>query len=153
MMAEKLAVRLKNFGFVGYLRILFTTLDKDYSREREDSFFSYLRKGLGSLFVRRDKYTFRIIVENKFAGNIGLFNPVREEYELGYFLLRGFRNKGVATEAVRQIIQIAKEKGIKKIFAITDTPNIPSQKVLEKNGFKINKKKSPKGEVFLWRKV
>ncbi len=134
-------IKLKKFGLIGHLRILLTTLDKDYAEERQDTFFSYLKKSLKYLFRKEDAYKFRIIVENKFAGNIGLFNPKNGTYELGYFILREYRNKGVITKAIEQIIKFAFEKKqIKKIIAITELDNLASQKVLKKNKFKKIKK-------------
>jgi ribosomal-protein-alanine N-acetyltransferase len=47
------------------------------------------------------------------------------------------RGKGLATEAVKLMVDfLFKTKNIERIEATTDTKNVASQKVLEKNGFK-----------------
>ena len=45
--------------------------------------------------------------------------------------------KGYATLAIKEIIKIAKKKGIKKLKAGFYEMNVGSKKVLLKNGFKI----------------
>ena len=45
--------------------------------------------------------------------------------------------KGYTTLAIKEIIKIAKKKGLKKLKAALYEMNIGSKKVLEKNGFKI----------------
>ena len=57
--------------------------------------------------------------------------------ELGYLIDETFQSKGVATEAVRQIVKIAFNEGnLNKIKATTIVQNVPSYRVLEKNSFK-----------------
>ena len=144
-------IKLKPFGFINYLRILSMTLDKKYSKEREDTFFSYLLKGLKSVF-QKDSYEFTIFVNGKFAGNIGFFNSKNRSYELGYMILRNYRGKGVATNAINKIIKLGfKELNISKIFAITDFENKESQKVLIKNKFKLIKREKNK-EKLIWER-
>jgi len=48
--------------------------------------------------------------------------------------------KGYATLAIKEIIKIAKKKGIKKLKAGLYEMNIGSKRVLLKNGFKIEAK-------------
>jgi RimJ/RimL family protein N-acetyltransferase len=48
--------------------------------------------------------------------------------------------KGYTTLAIKEIIKIAKKKGLKKLKAGLYEMNIGSKKVLEKNGFKIEGK-------------
>ena len=148
---KKINVEIKKIGLIGELKILLTTLDKGYSKERQDTFFSYLKKILKSQFQNKNIYHYKILVNKKFAGNIGLFNPKKRVYELGYFILRKYRNKGVSTMAINQILNLGfKELKIKKIKAITNKENIASQKVLKKNGFKIIKRSK---DEFVWEKL
>jgi RimJ/RimL family protein N-acetyltransferase len=58
-------------------------------------------------------------------------------FELGYAIEPKERGKGYATEAVRQIVSMLfSTASIERIEALTDTENVASQRVLEKNGFK-----------------
>lgn len=70
------------------------------------------------------------------AGGIGLHR--RQEYsaELGYWVGEPFWNRGIATEAVRLILECGfEELKIQRIFALTFEGNLASEKVLVKNGF------------------
>jgi RimJ/RimL family protein N-acetyltransferase len=144
-------IKLRKFKFRDYLRILFMTLNKKYSREREDTFFSYFFKGLRSVF-QKDSYEFAILVNGKFVGNIGIINS-KKGYELGYMILRDYRGKGIATKAVEEIMKFGfRELNIPKIFAITDLKNEASKKILIENKFKsIGNNKNKKG--IIWERV
>jgi RimJ/RimL family protein N-acetyltransferase len=57
--------------------------------------------------------------------------------ELGYWLGESYWNKGVATETVRIFTDyIFQHTGIVRLFACVLTCNLPSVRVLEKNGFR-----------------
>ena len=133
-------VELRKFRFPDYLRVLFMMLDKQYSQERDDTFFRYLKKGFKSV-QQRDSYEFSILVNGKFAGNIGLIKSKKGPYEIGYMVLRKYRSKGITTKAVEKILKFGFIKlKIKKVIAITDLKNGASQRVLRKNKFKIIKR-------------
>jgi len=56
--------------------------------------------------------------------------------EMGYWVGGPFWNKGYATEAVRQLLEIAfGELGVECVFATPLERNVASQQVLKKNGF------------------
>ncbi len=55
--------------------------------------------------------------------------------EIGYGLVESERRKGFGTEAIKGLIAIARERGIKQLRAETDVLNIASQKALIRNGF------------------
>jgi ribosomal-protein-alanine N-acetyltransferase len=58
--------------------------------------------------------------------------------ELGYRIGQVFQGQGVASQAVKEIIKIAKDTyGLREIEAGTATDNIGSRRVLEKNGFQV----------------
>lgn len=58
--------------------------------------------------------------------------------EIGYMLLTDEWSRGIATEAVRQICEIAFTKlNIIRITGYVYEPNTASRRVLEKNGFKL----------------
>lgn len=85
---------------------------------------------------------FCISVNDEVAGAIGLHpqsDIFLENAELGYWLGKNFRGRGVMTEAVKMAV----EKGfshfphIKRIFARPFGSNMGSRRVLEKAGFKM----------------
>ncbi len=58
-------------------------------------------------------------------------------YEVGYQIRPNERRKGYTTEAVRLMVDfLFTTKKIERVESVTDTENLPSQKVLEKNGFR-----------------
>ncbi len=85
---------------------------------------------------------FRIIVTDGIpVGSISV-EPKTDVYykdaEIGYMLLTEEWSKGVATEAVRQMCEIAfSSLDILRITGYVYEPNFASRRVLEKNGFKL----------------
>lgn len=80
--------------------------------------------------------------DNKIIGTISLKGKMKPKkfldyYEIGYGINEKYWNKGITSEALKLFIEIIKEnKNILKYSAETDLDNLPSQKVLRKNGFK-----------------
>ena len=66
--------------------------------------------------------------------------------EVGFFINPNYRNNGYASTALKLLSDWAFTNKVKTITAQTDKSNIASQKVLEKNGFQIDKKS--KNEIF-----
>ncbi len=54
---------------------------------------------------------------------------------LGYRVGQAHTGKGIATKALKLLLETVIDKDIKQIKAKTTTNNLASQKVLEKNGF------------------
>ena len=81
--------------------------------------------------------TYRAIVCN--GKLIGSISVEKKDYdaEIGYMLLNEYSNKGIGTEAVRQVCSIAfKDLSLEQITANVFQPNIASIRVLLKNGIK-----------------
>ena len=77
-----------------------------------------------------------IVYDGKLIGSISV-EKKDDDAEIGYMLLNEYANKGIATEAVKQICSIAfKALSIEQITANVFQPNIASIRVLLKNGFK-----------------
>jgi ribosomal-protein-alanine N-acetyltransferase len=58
-------------------------------------------------------------------------------YEIGYRIKPSERRKGYTTEAARLLVgYLFKRKNVERIESVTDTENLPSQRVLKKNGFR-----------------
>lgn len=67
--------------------------------------------------------------------------------EIEYMLLPRCWRRGYGTELVGELLKLASRSGLCKAAAITDPENIPSQKVLLKNGFEFVKQfANPEGE-------
>lgn len=86
---------------------------------------------------------FRLIaVDGKIVGEIsvekGKDSLSAKAGEIGYHILTEYWNKGITTEAAKQICELAfKELDIVRITARTFEPNMGSRKVLEKTGFEL----------------
>jgi len=84
-------------------------------------------------------------------GMIGVGNKeeVDNEIEVGYFVSEKYSGKGYTTEASFQVSRWAiKYFGLEYIMAIVELDNYPSQKVLEKSGYKKCGKKNLKLEGY-----
>ena len=59
-----------------------------------------------------------------------------EAAELGYLLLPEFWGAGIAGKIAKKLIELAREENkLYKLYAIIDPQNLPSRKILVKNGF------------------
>ena len=81
-----------------------------------------------------------IVVDGKAVGSIGIFlrtDVERISAELGYFIGEKYWNRGIMTEAVKQMVDyaFATFPQLRKIYATPFDFNIASHKVLEKAGF------------------
>lgn len=86
-----------------------------------------------------------IEVDGACAGAIGLHPKPdlwRRNMELGYWLARQHRGKGIMTEAIRQMVQLGFDTfpEVTRIYATPFGGNIASQKALEKAGFTLEAK-------------
>lgn len=81
-----------------------------------------------------------IDIAGECVGAIGLHPKTdlwRRNLELGYWLAKQHRGKGLMTAAIRQMVQLgfAEFPAITRIYAIPFGSNVASQKALEKAGF------------------
>jgi len=84
--------------------------------------------------------TFRaVVVDGKIVGSVSVERKAdiyKLDGELGYMLLNDYWNRGLMTQAVGQVCEIAiKELGLNRITANVFQPNLASQRILLKNGF------------------
>ncbi|MUK90760.1 GNAT family N-acetyltransferase [Ornithinibacillus sp. L9] len=76
--------------------------------------------------------------ENQVIGSCGFLNIAAQHFraEIGYELHRHYWGQGIATEAIEAILRFGFEQlKFQRIQALIEPPNIPSQKLLEKQGF------------------
>ena len=77
-----------------------------------------------------------IVCDGKTIGSISV-EKKDNDAEIGYMLHNDYSNKGIGTEAVKQICSIAfKVLSLEQITANVFQPNIASIRVLQKNDFK-----------------
>ncbi|HDR7517434.1 GNAT family N-acetyltransferase [Bacillus mobilis] len=103
--------------------------------------FDYFQKLLDDLLIEQadgDSYFYLIRNEEKeIVGRINLVDIDTEtrSSSLGYRVGEKFTKKGVASAAVKLVLDVAKNNEINEILAKTTTNNLASQIVLEKSGF------------------
>ena len=89
--------------------------------------------------LKDDTHPFAILDDGEIAGTINLFNIVRGAMEggtIGYWVDGGRNGRGLATDAVAELLAYAfRDVGLHRVEAATLVDNLPSQRVLEKNGF------------------
>lgn len=91
----------------------------------------------------KDSYEFAIIYEDKLVGTIVLENPNSNKkiFEVGYVIAKPYWGKGIATKALKEILEYAFNKlKLKKVWAGIISNNPASGRVLEKAGFKLEGK-------------
>lgn len=110
-----------------------------------------------SLVKKQEKITtFCIEADGEMAGSIG-FTLKEDVYkrtaEVGYFISENFWGKGIATEAIKLLVEYIQQNfDIVRIYAEVFEFNKASMRVLEKNGFYlecIRKKAALKNDVIL----
>jgi RimJ/RimL family protein N-acetyltransferase len=73
------------------------------------------------------------------AGGVDVFASSHEDeaiYEIGWMILPEFQNQGIASQAVREVLERARgERKFGQIHAFPAVTNGPSNKICEKNGF------------------
>ena len=110
-----------------------------------------------SLVKKQKKVTtFCIEADGEMAGSIGFTlrdDVYKRTAEVGYFISEKFWGKGIATEAIRILVEYIQQNfDIVRIYAEVFEFNRASMRVLEKNGFYlecIRKKAALKNDVIL----
>lgn len=111
---------------------------------RDDSFFT--ADGQRTRIARaieaakaKESWRFAIVDGEELAGTIGVTNVIRgpmQGAKVGYWVAHGRDGKGLATQAVGDVVSFAFERaGLHRLEAWTLVDNHASQRVLEKNGF------------------
>jgi ribosomal-protein-alanine N-acetyltransferase len=108
-----------------------------FEPDREERFFTIdgQREWIENDGIR----AFAILDGNRIAGTVTLSNIVRgplQSANLGFWVAERLSGRGLATRAVGEAADIAfGELGLHRLEAGTLVDNVPSQRVLEKNGF------------------
>ena len=141
----KMKIELKRWSFEDkeFLIKMCNTIDRNYLSDRiPDPYTDESAEWWLNMVEENDEKNgvFReIVVDGKIAGAVSVEQKgdvYRKDSEIGYYLLQEVYSKGIMTEAVRQICEIAFEKlDIVRITGMVYEPNIASKKVLEQNNF------------------
>jgi RimJ/RimL family protein N-acetyltransferase len=81
---------------------------------------------------------YQIVLDGEVVGGIGFHGPPRAGLvEVGYGVVPAVRGRGVATEALRQILDVALDLGsVRRVCGRTTADNIASQKVMQNVGMR-----------------
>ncbi len=126
---------------------LFTAMNKDkhvmryfpstLTDEQTESFYTRIQ----SEFERNGwgLYAVELKLTGEFIGYVGLheigfdadFTP---GVEIGWRLAAAYHNKGLATEAAKEVLKLARTKGLSSLYSFTTKENLPSERVMQKIG-------------------
>ncbi|MDE5846229.1 MAG: GNAT family N-acetyltransferase, partial [Muribaculaceae bacterium] len=54
--------------------------------------------------------------------------------EIGWRLATDFHNQGLATEAAKEVLKLARQNGLQRLYSFTTKQNAPSERVMQKIG-------------------
>jgi [ribosomal protein S5]-alanine N-acetyltransferase len=113
-------------------------------KKRHQALLDEQAKGLSYFFLIKDK-------DDLILGRINIIDIDKSQKlgHVGYRVGKAYTRKGVASKALKLLIDTMNNQGIKQILAKTTINNIASQKVLKKAGFKqlaINDEEFTKGQ-------
>ncbi len=99
----------------------------DFPARDREAFMAHWAK------IRRDEKNFMrtILYDGQVAGNIVSW-PQEDKQEVGYWLGKEFWDKGIATQALAQLLNIITAR---PLYAYVARRNLASRRVLEKCGF------------------
>ena len=124
----------------------FETVNREYFAatvaDRGDEFFAdYPARHAALLRLQvegTDLFHLLLTEDGTVAGRVNLVRIDAGEAELGYRVGREFAGRGLATDGVRRVCQLADHSyGLARVRAETGVDNLASQKVLLRNGFSL----------------
>lgn len=111
----------------------FTRVPYPYDRELAEEFV----RGSDIAYRAHQGILFAIEYNGVFAGTIGLHSIQLTDHcaEVGYWIEKSHREKGIATEALKALLDFALNIGqFRRIEAMADFDNSTSQRVMERAG-------------------
>jgi predicted acetyltransferase len=109
----------------------------------ERDFATFVARRLAESSHRTDmpvpKTQFWAVTDDEFVGRISIHHELTEALRVegghvGYDTVPSFRNRGVATEMLRQALPWARALGLEQILLTCDDTNVASIRVIERNG-------------------
>ena len=83
-------------------------------------------------------YSWVMDVDDVVVGTIGAYDRQDGRIEVGFCLVKGWRGRGLATEALRKVLEyLTENEGIPCVTAWCAAENIGSRRVLEKAGMRL----------------
>ncbi len=84
-------------------------------------------------------YAVELKSSGQFIGYVGLHEigfdaDFAPGVEIGWRLDADYHNKGLATEAAKAVLKLARSKGLKRLYSFTAKKNVPSERVMQKIG-------------------
>ena len=105
--------------------------------EQTESFYNRIQ----SEFKRNGwgLYAVELKSTGTFIGYVGLHEIGFEAdftpgVEIGWRLAADYHNQGLATEAAKEVLKLAKENGLTRLYSFTAKQNVPSERVMQKIG-------------------
>jgi RimJ/RimL family protein N-acetyltransferase len=82
-----------------------------------------------------------VLLDGVVVGDCGTVGPPEDgSVEIGYGLAQPYRGRGIGTEVVRQLAELLLARpGVRRLTAEVLLENVPSHRVLEKNGFAVER--------------
>ena len=132
---KKLTLNDVNEKYVKWMndKIVFKYSDQSKKRHSLKDIKKYVKDRLHS-----NEIIFGIFYQKIHIGNIklGPIDYLNKVSEISYFIgEKNYWGMGIGTIAIKNLIKIAKKKGLKKLIAGCVIKNTASQKVLKKNKF------------------
>lgn len=144
-------IRIIKFRKRDYAKFLKLKINPKTKKDFGRSLFSYAREGVKSIIDRKRIYKFAVLDGKKFIGFASIMN-ISNFYEIRIFILKEYRNKGVATIVAKKLIDYSfKKLKFKKIGAVCDEDKKESIKILKKLGFKLIRK-NEREKTLVWEK-
>lgn len=83
-------------------------------------------------------YSWVMDVDDVVVGTIGAWDYQDDRIEVGFRIIQGWRRRGLATEALRKVLEyLTENEGIPCVIARCASDNIGSRRVLEKAGMRL----------------
>lgn len=110
--------------------------------DRGDEFFEQYSREHRNQLAEQEAGTcvFHVLVDSDGAvvGRVNLYDVREGAADLGYRLAQRVTGRGVASEAVTRVIQLARDVyGLSALKAVVSDTNVGSKRVLEKTGFNV----------------
>ena len=83
-------------------------------------------------------YSWIMEIEDVVVGTIGAYDAQDRQIEVGFSVVRGWRGRGLATEALRKVLAyLTENEGFSRVTAWCASENAGSRRVLEKAGMRL----------------
>ena len=119
-------------------KVMNMNFGRTFTQEEAEGYYTHI---LEYNHVHENAGCYKVFLENdnSFIGIASLWAE-EDETEVDYMVLSEYWNHGYATEILGMLVDIAKlNPSVSKISGLMDPANIPSKKVLIKNGFSFEK--------------